>query len=202
MDLERMVQYSYLGIMARPKEFDVDSAVAAAAAIFREHGFEGTSAQMLVNAMGIGRQSLYDTFEDKWGIYRAALSQYCQNESRAHRDMLVSCDRAIDAIRAMLNRVVDEASQGCLGLGSIVEFGCSQPDLVEIRNTYGRYLNQAVMEALIKAKAQGDVDSELELEHLATFLLSAISSMRIAARSGASPEHVAAIAELTMRALK
>jgi len=202
VDLERTVQYSYFAVMARPKEFDVDSAVAAAVAIFREHGFEGTSAQMLVNAMGIGRQSLYDTFGDKWGIYRAALSHYCQNETRAHRDMLVSCDRAIDGICAMLDRVVEEASQGCLGLGSTVEFGCSKPDLVEIRSASGSYLKQAVTEALVKAKAQGDVSPELELEHLATFLLSAISSMRIAARSGASREDVAAIAELTMRALK
>ncbi len=188
--------------MARPKEFDVNRAVAAAVAIFREHGFEGTSAQMLVDAMRIGRQSLYDTFGDKWGIYRAALSQYCQIETRAHRDMLASCDRAIDAIRAMLDRVVDEASQGCLGLGSIVEFGSSQADLVEIRSAFGRLLNQAVMEALGKAQAQGDINPELELEQLAIFLLSAISSMRIASRSGASREHVAAIAELTLRALK
>lgn len=188
--------------MARPKEFDIDNAVAAAVAIFREHGFEGTSAQMLVNAMGIGRQSLYDTFGDKWGIYRAAFSQYCENETRAHRDMLVSCDRAIDGIRAMLNRVVDEASQGCLGIGSIVEFGCSRPELVQTRNAFGTYLNQAVMEALVKARTQRDISPELELDHLATFLLSAISSMRIAARSGASREHVAAIAELTLRSLK
>jgi len=188
--------------MGRTKEFDVDGAVDAAVAVFREHGYEGTSARMLVEAMGIGRQSLYDTFGDKWGLYRAALAQYCQNETRAHRDMLASCDRGIDAIRAMFDRVVDQASLGCLGLASIVEFGCSQPDLVEIRNTFGRYLNNAVIEALIKAKAQGDVGSELETEQLATFLLSAISSMRIAARSGASREHVAAIAELTIRALK
>jgi AcrR family transcriptional regulator len=188
--------------MARSKEFDVDSAVAAAVSVFREHGFEGTSAQMLVDAMGIGRQSLYDTFGDKWGIYRAALSQYCENETRAHRDMLISRDRAIDAIHAMLDRVVEHAAEGCLGTGSIIEFGSSQSSLVEIRSTYGRYLNQAVMEALAKAKAQGDVAPELELEHLATFLQGAIASIRIAGRSGASREQVAAIARLTTRALK
>ncbi|WP_248313017.1 TetR/AcrR family transcriptional regulator [Bosea sp. F3-2] len=176
--------------------------MSAAVAVFREHGYEGTSARMLVDAMGIGRQSIYDTFGDKWGLYRAALAQYSENETRAHRDMLASCDRGIDGIRAMLDRVVSQASLGCLGIGSIVEFGCSQPDLVEIRETFGRYLNEAVVEALIKAKAQGDVGTGLGISQLATFLLSAIASMRIAARSGASREHVAAIAELTIRALK
>ena len=51
--------------MARPREFDTDSALDGAIAVFREHGFEGTSAQMLVDAMGIGRQSLYTAFGDK-----------------------------------------------------------------------------------------------------------------------------------------
>ena len=188
--------------MARSKEFDVDVAVSAAVEVFRDHGFEGTSAQMLVDAMGIGRQSLYDTFGDKWGIYCAAVRHYSQNESRAHHDMLVGSGRAIDGIRAMLDRVVDEASQSCLGLGSIIEFGCTRPDLVKVRDTFGRYLNEVVLEALVKAKAQGDVGPDLDLEHLATFVLNTISTIRIAARAGASPDHVAAIAGLALRALR
>jgi AcrR family transcriptional regulator len=119
--------------MPRPKEFDVDAAIDAAVEVFRERGFEGASAQMLVTAMGIGRQSLYDTFGDKWGVYLAALRRYCRGECKAHRDMLNSHARAIDGIRAMLYRVVDEVSIGCLGLGSMVEFGRTQPDVVEIR---------------------------------------------------------------------
>ena len=48
--------------MARPKEFVEEQALDAAIDVFREHGFEGTSAEMLVRALRIGRQSLYDTF--------------------------------------------------------------------------------------------------------------------------------------------
>ena len=36
--------------MARPREFDTDVALDGAIAVFREHGFEGTSAQALVDA--------------------------------------------------------------------------------------------------------------------------------------------------------
>lgn len=187
--------------MARPKEFDVDAAVEIAVGVFRERGYEGTSAAMLVEAMGIGRQSLYDTFGDKWGVYCEALRHYCEEESRAHREALASTDRAFDGVRAMLERVVAERDPGCLGIGSVVEFGMTQPEIVKIRSSFGKLLNKAVIDALTKARAQGDVAPDLDLPQLATFLLNTISTIRLAARGGAPRDHVAAIAELALRAL-
>ena len=70
--------------MARPREFDADTTLDGAIGVFREHGFEGASAEMLVKAMGIGRQSLYDTFGDKWQLYRSAVRRYGMAECSAH----------------------------------------------------------------------------------------------------------------------
>jgi AcrR family transcriptional regulator len=187
--------------MARPKEFDVDTAVEAAVEVFREHGFEGASAQMLVDAMGIGRQSLYDTFGDKWGVYLAAVRHYSQQEVRAHGEVLASSERGVDAIRAMLDRVVADAGRGCLGLGSIVEFGCTRPDLVKSREASGDILARSVKNALVKARDQGDIAADLDLDHLAAFLVTTIASIRLAARSGADG-HLPALVDLAMRALR
>ncbi|MBW4657031.1 MAG: TetR/AcrR family transcriptional regulator [Kaiparowitsia implicata GSE-PSE-MK54-09C] len=188
--------------MARPKEFEVEIAVAKAASVFREHGYEGTSAQMLVDAMGIGRQSLYDTFGDKWGVYRAALTHYCHNECSAHRDTLHHAERAIDGIRAMFARVVERSSEGCLGLGSIVEFGCRHSELTEIRDRSGRFLMQVVSDAVSRAQAEGDLSGELNRDHASGFLISAIASIRVAARGGAPSSQLKAIADFTIRGLR
>ena len=64
--------------MPRPKTFDERVALDAAIGEFADHGFEGTSAQMLSKAMGIGRQSMYDTYGDKWRLYLTALRHYTQ----------------------------------------------------------------------------------------------------------------------------
>lgn len=74
--------------MARPKEFDTEAALDGAIKVFSEHGYEGTSAQMLVDSMGIGRQSIYDTFGGKWQLYRAALRRYGSGECSAHFEAL------------------------------------------------------------------------------------------------------------------
>src|SRR6202166_2628716 len=90
--------------MARPREFDAEQALDAAISVFREHGYEGSSAQLLVDAMGIGRQSLYATFGDKWQLYRSAVRRYGMGECAAHFVALRSGVRALDGIDAMLRR--------------------------------------------------------------------------------------------------
>ena len=83
--------------MARPREFDADTALDGAIGVFREHGFEGASAEMLVNAMGIGRQSLYDTFGDKWRLYRTAVRRYGMGKCAAHCEALRTARRSAAA---------------------------------------------------------------------------------------------------------
>ena len=143
--------------MGRTREFDPDAALDAAIGVFREHGFEGSSAQMLVDAMGIGRQSLYATFGDKWQLYRSAVRRYGMGECAAHLDALRSGPRAIDGINAMLRRVVETADQPCLGVGSICEFGASRQDLTEINELLGAGLRGAVAGRIRDAQREGDV---------------------------------------------
>jgi AcrR family transcriptional regulator len=188
--------------MARPKEFDIDAAVAAAVEVFRNHGYEGSSAQMLVEAMGIGRQSLYNTFGDKWGVYLAALKRYSQSETATHRQMLASGARGIDGLRAMLDHVVANAECGCLGVCSIVEFGTTRSDIGDIRAVAGVSLSRAIRETVDRAQKEGDVDPQLDPTKVATFLVSTISGMRVAARGGAAREHISTIAELALRGLR
>src|SRR5260370_30623401 len=113
--------------MARPKAFIEEQALDAAINVFREHGFEGTSAEMLVRALRIGRQSLYDTFGDKWQIYLSSVRRYVGAETRAHVLALRSRPHAIDGIRAMIDHVVADPAQTCLGLNSICQLGPGRP---------------------------------------------------------------------------
>ena len=187
--------------MARPKEFDREQALDAAIGVFREHGFEGTSAGMLTGAMRIGRQSLYDTFGDKWQLYCAAVRRYADAEGRAHLAALRGGARAIDGVAAMIGRVVAEARVPCLGVGSICEFGRARPDLTEIHDAAGRMLQAAFIDRLREAQAAGDVAGDLDLEEASTFLLANIAGLRIAARGGASDGKLKALGRLALRAL-
>ncbi|MDT5092257.1 MAG: TetR/AcrR family transcriptional regulator, transcriptional repressor for nem operon [Mycobacterium sp.] len=188
--------------MARTREFDADAALDAAISVFREHGFEGSSAHMLVDAMGIGRQSLYATFGDKWQLYRSAVRRYGMGECAAHLDALRSGPRAIDGIDAMLRRVVETADQPCLGVGSICEFGASRPDLTEISDALGVGLRAAVAARIRDAQCEGDVAVNIDPEAIVEFLIANISGIRVAGRGGAGPGTLTSLADMALRAIR
>jgi TetR/AcrR family transcriptional regulator, transcriptional repressor for nem operon len=200
--IEQSFHNLYVRVMARPKTFDDDVALDAAIGVFREHGYEGTSAQMLVDAMGIGRQSLYNSFGDKAGLYRAAVRRYAVGETQAHRQALRTGDRAIDGLRAMVDRVIREARLPCLGVNSVAELGTSWPALNQIRAAADRSLRTAIVAQVEAAQADGDIAADLEPDTIATWFVASFAGIRIAARGGASAGHLTSLGELTLRALR
>ena len=71
--MECVVQSACRG---RPREFDVDEALAAALRVFWTKGYDGASLSDLTDAMGITRPSLYAAFGNKESLFRKALDLY------------------------------------------------------------------------------------------------------------------------------
>jgi len=60
--------------MGRHKTYDRDVLIGKAMETFRDHGFAGTSTQMLVEGLGVNRYSLYAEFGSKQALFDAALA--------------------------------------------------------------------------------------------------------------------------------
>jgi len=188
--------------MARPRIFDLDAALDAAIAVFREHGYAGTSAQMLVSAMGIGRQSLYDTFGDKWQLYQQVLRRHVLAEGQAHRAALKTGPRAVDGIAAMVARVVRDAEVACLGVGSVAEFGCANREISAINAAADRALRAVIVAQVRRAQDEGDLAGTVDAEGVAAYLIASIAGIRLAARGGADAAQLEGVGAMVMRALR
>jgi TetR/AcrR family transcriptional regulator, transcriptional repressor for nem operon len=188
--------------MARPQEFDRDEVLDAAISVFQRCGFEGSSAAALTSAMGIGRQSLYNAFGDKWQLYREAVRHYALREGDQHIAALRSGANGIGGIRAFLARIADDPATICLGVGSVCEFGTDRGDLSEIHQNAGHRLQHALAAAVTRAQAEGDVDGDVSPTDMATFLLATASALRVAARGGADRAALGVIASMALRAVR
>ena len=65
--------------LGRPREFDEDKVLLAAAHAFWQHGYHATSIDEICAATGLLRGSLYGAYGDKHGIFVAALNRYCES---------------------------------------------------------------------------------------------------------------------------
>jgi TetR/AcrR family transcriptional repressor of nem operon len=191
--------------MARPKEFDRETVLKQAIAVFAEHGYEGTSTGALVRAMGISRQSLYDTFGDKRRLYLDALRHYITESVADQIRILNSTASPLKGVEAALHALAERASadgaSGCLGVGAIWEFGRSDPEITTLSEAVGATLRAALERRIAEAKAAGEIGADIEARAAAQFIQTTLAGLRFAARGGGSPATLRDICRMALRSL-
>jgi AcrR family transcriptional regulator len=174
--------------MARPKEFDRHEAVERAKAVFWARGYEGASTPELLRAMGIGRQSMYDTFGGKRRLYLEALRSYMDENVSRHVGVLRSAASPLAGVEAtrvaLASGDAAERALGCMGVGAISEFGQSDADVAAMTAASGALLEGALAGAIHAAKAAGEVDAALDERRAARFLHSTMLGMKVSAKAG------------------
>jgi AcrR family transcriptional regulator len=192
--------------MGRPKQFDREEALRRAIPVFWENGFADTSAEDLTRAMGIGRQSLYDTFGDKRSLYLEALGRYNADSIAALLDTLHAAALPLDAIEGALLAIADQsadaAARGCMGVNAICEFGMSDPDVARLSATSAARLETALESVLRDAQHSGDLDATVTPRAAARFLAATLAGMKVQAKAGATRDILHDVASLAVRSLR
>jgi TetR/AcrR family transcriptional regulator, transcriptional repressor for nem operon len=172
--------------MARPKEFDPEHALAKAMDLFWRSGYENTSLEMLLEKIGIARQSLYDTFGDKRGLYLQAMACYRDQTNGEMQKMLNEIPSVKVGFAKLLYGLAAETREqherGCLLLSANLQ---RDPKDVVVRDFLRD--NQARVErifaqALLRAQKQGEVSPNEDPAALARFFIVTIQGMRAMAR--------------------
>ena len=114
--------------MARTKEFEPDDAVERAMQQFWSAGYAATTPQQLVDALHIGRSSLYNAFGSKQGLFEQALARYLDREAQRVVDALDQPGPPIERLGAAVRLVIhgadaDPQRRGCLVTNTATESG-------------------------------------------------------------------------------
>lgn len=191
--------------MARPKEFDRDKALEKAIKIFADHGFEGASTEMLLNAMGLSRQSMYDTFGTKRDLFLQALRTY--NKENADR-IIQDLNRPVEPLMALecaLQGFVERSRRypnaSCLSVQAICEFGLRDREIMSIGSIERSSLLGAFTRVIESGQANGSIRSNIEPSIAADFIVASLAGLRVSARSGLKDERLFDIANLIIEML-
>lgn len=186
--------------MARPREFNREAALGSAISAFAEHGYEGTSTDQLLEAMSIGRQSLYNAFGDKRQLYLEALQTYAA-ESMAEQMRALNSGSPLRGIEAMLNAFIRRPTGTCLGVSSICEFGHSDPEVSMLNDTVARALCAALERRISEGRTKGEIDGSVDGTAAAHFLLATLSGLKVAARAGASLDSLRDVVQMALKSM-
>jgi TetR/AcrR family transcriptional regulator, transcriptional repressor for nem operon len=192
--------------MARPREFESEAALKKAIEAFSEHGYEGTSTDALLLAMGISRQSMYGAFGDKKRLYLEALQRYTADSISNQLRALSSVSSPVKGLEEMLDLAVSQAiadpQPKCLGISAICEFGRSNPEVTMITEMASRTMLSGLERRISEAKASGEISKSVDAQIAAQFIMATLAGIKIAARAGATAESLRGIARMAIRGLK
>ncbi|MFM2089611.1 MAG: HTH-type transcriptional repressor ComR [Planctomycetota bacterium] len=176
--------------MPRPKAFDEDAALDAALGVFWARGYEAASTADLVAAMGIGRQSLYDTFGDKHRLYLRALARYQERGAAAFAAALAGPD-ALEAIIGLIRRMARspacDRKKGCMLVNAATERATTDQAVADLVQDHLALLHRAVRETLARAQAAGRIPAGRDLDARARLVVVALHGAAVLAKAGADP---------------
>ncbi|MEL7059164.1 MAG: TetR/AcrR family transcriptional regulator [Acidobacteriota bacterium] len=162
----------------RPREFDPDRCLDIAMQEFWRRGYDSTSVGDLADAMGIGRQSLYNTFGDKREIFLAAVQRYGEAREQECSRILLESTSALDAVRRLMSKAVEPAAcSGCLVGNALPRFAAVDADLSAVLRREMQRPQRVLRSWLSLARDAGELDARADIDAMARDLTVLMSGL-------------------------
>jgi TetR/AcrR family transcriptional repressor of nem operon len=187
-------------------QFDPEQALEAAMSLFWRKGYEATSLQDLLQATGLSKSSLYQTFGSKRALFERSLDLYRRDRVARMREML---DQARSG-RAFIERVVygvagetrgRSARRGCLVMNTASEFAQSDAQIAKLVKQGTRAFAAVFEAAVVRAREEGGISLTLDPAVVARYLVSSMGGLRTMVKAGATPAEVESVARVILRVL-
>ena len=193
--------------MARKKDFDEDELLGRAAELFWRKGYNGTSAQDLVDCLGINRSSLYNTYTDKRTLFKKSLSLYQTQQTGAMLSMLAKATDPEATIKQIFDGLIKESMEdlllkGCFMVNTAVELAGQDKEIGEMVNNNNLSVEDALTKLIESGQQQGLFSTQKTARTLARFIFANITGVRVAARTGADVQTLRDIADVAISSLK
>jgi TetR/AcrR family transcriptional regulator, transcriptional repressor for nem operon len=189
----------------REREFSAEDVIETAADVFAEHGYGGTSMSMLLDATGLGKQSLYNAFGDKAGLYLKAVD-CAVTRMMALTEGMAEAETGRQAIAMFFSKIVEACCSDDLSEKTcIISSGLLEDiDDAMIRQTLATKwasTHELLRASVERGQRDGSIAARSPSAELADVLMSVMSGLRVLARTPTSPARLAAAARLSTSVL-
>ncbi|MCG8455858.1 MAG: TetR/AcrR family transcriptional regulator [Holophagales bacterium] len=184
-----ITQHKTPALRGRPKAFCREEALEKALGLFWERSYNAIGVRELSERMGIGRQSLYDTFGDKHSLYLEALRLYAEKRLGMAREVLEQPGSPAANLRAFLGMWKEmllglDGPCGCMMVNSSTELGQSDPQVAEVLRAKMEQMEAMVTRTLAAARDAGELAIEQDPTSIARLMMVAANGLAAIGRAG------------------
>lgn len=193
--------------MARPREFDADTALERAMEVFWSKGYEATSLDDLCEVTGLSRSSLYATFGSKRELLLRSVDRYVEQRQPSIAAVLAQPLPIYDAFAALARRFIDQivsgpGRRGCF-LGNCAAELPRNDRAALARVRRGLASTEATFrDALVRAEGRGELPSGADVDAFARFLTAGFQGLRLVGKVNADRAALEDIATTMLRCLE
>jgi len=192
--------------IGRPLEFDPNMALESAMHVFWRQGYEASSLQDLISAMGLSKSSFYQAFESKQTLFKRCIKFYRQGLIDELQGKLSKTVSGKAFIQTLFRDVTKETTgtdgrRGCLLMNTASEFAQTDPEIAELVSRSINNLTQVFELAIEQGQQQGDIPADKNRHELANYLVSSMSGLKNMVKAGANSKSIKQTANIVLSAL-
>lgn len=192
--------------MPKKKQFDETEVLVKARELFSEKGYNGTSMDDLVQATGLSRSSIYDTFGDKHGLFLKSLDQYRCSQTADLEKQCAKSDSPKKKIRAIFDYIIrdilqDKDRKGCLMINMSMELSAVDEEVAAVSVTNMEEMEQTFSSLVKEGQAKGEISKKFTPKALGRHLYSSLAGLRVSGTNRPDADALREIAKLTLSIL-
>lgn len=187
--------------MPRPRKFDEAEVVDKAMQLFWEKGYRGTSPRDLMEATGLSKSSLYNTFGSKSGLFERALQHYAATNAEQLEQLLAEPNlrTALSQLLTLnLELATGPTPRACLVASTSMEGQACGEAVLSMAQSAQRQVHAVFTARLARGQADGHARTDRSAESLAWFIMNHNAGLHVLARTGSPREELAQLSALAL----
>ena len=170
--------------MPKLETFNRDLVLEQATDIFHDKGYNATSMQDLVDATGLNRSSIYNSFVNKLNLYLECLTLYENNFKREASKVLLKANNPLEAIELLFDLYIqiianDGYDRGCMVVNCKSEMTNHDKSITAFLESNQNNMLQLLEDLVSKAQQESFINEKQTAKDYALYLYSSLQGFRM-----------------------
>lgn len=178
-------------------QFETDTAVDRAMDLFWRQGYAGTTPQDLTSELGIGKGSLYNTFESKHALFVRALRRYSERRLEYLTDLFSAPGPIAPRLKGAITVLagVGEHQRGCVMVNAAAELGPADDEVNRIADDLFTRIEAVFRHAIAQGQESGEFSVDRDAGISASQVLASVVGLSVLVKSGGPSARFGAVVD-------